>query len=127
MIKKEFNWGTIGLIIYIVMLLLMTMILGVSGDYVLWFAASSLPLLLPLTLGTKMQKIIASVFFVFSLYLICDDNEAGKEHFRRRAISVNEKMHELEDKLEAIKEKKKSHNEVPVDQHSALQKNNGRE
>jgi hypothetical protein len=111
---QRINWGTIGVITYTVMLLVTTMIISASGDYVIWFAAISLPLLLPLTLGTKKQKIMASVFFILSLYLICNDNEAGKKRFRGHVIMVKKRMHQLEDELKAIKENYINHNKPPT-------------
>ena len=97
---KKFSWGTVGLTVSLVFILLSPLVLSVAGDMVIWFAVSFLPLLLPLTLGTKEQKVYGSLLAVFVLYLMVADNRAGQNLWRNRYHSVMGKYQELKKSVE---------------------------
>ena len=88
-----------GLIAFVVLLLLSCFLLSIAGDNVAWLAVMTLPLMLPLTMGTRSQKILACCCLVLSLILICRDNQAANDRTRSIRQSYRDRLAELEEEV----------------------------
>ncbi len=77
-VMKKIRWAHVGLFVYLLMFLISTILASGAGGYVDYYVIMILPLMLPLTMGSKKQKILACCFLTFTLLLILNDNQAGK-------------------------------------------------
>lgn len=109
-ISGKVSWPRIGLIAFVVLLLLSCFLLSVAGGNVEWYAVTTLPLMLPLTMGTRSQKILACCCLVLSLLLICRDNREANDRTRRVRESYQDKVAELEAEVDLLR-KKAGHDE----------------